>query len=276
MEGSDRMRGETSMSDTQVPPPANDTTPAGMPLFYKDPRPLDPSVLGGYGLKRGKGFSFSTTCHAIPISLTEFPLVQKHYPIVFASGDPPLPLAALSLTRDENLFVDAEGNWADDHYVPAYVRRYPFVLGEMPNENRMFLCVDVASDLVTNQNPDVPFFDGQKPTEIVNQALELCRRFHEDLVITKAYCLELQKQGLLRETQLNSTGPDGQQVVAGSFITIDPQTFDQLSDTVFTDFRRRGILPPVYMQQSSQSNWARLAMRKQRMMTDGAGSRAFN
>ena len=260
------------MSDTNVPPPANDSgAAAGMPLFYRDPRPLDPSALSSYGLRRGKGFAFSANCHAVPISLTEFPLVQKHYPIVFAAGDPPLPLAALSLNRDENLFVDAQGNWADDHYVPAYIRRYPFVLGEMPNEDRMFLCVDVASELVTSTSPDVPFFENQKPAEIVNQALELCRRFHDDLVITKAYCQELQKQGLLKETQLNSTGPDGQQVVAGSFITIDPQTFDQLSDSVFTDFRRRGILPPVYLQQASQSNWARLAMRKQRQMAQGMG-----
>ncbi len=260
------------MSNT-VPPPAND--PGGaMPLFYRDPRPLDPTALGDYGLKRGKGFSFSANCHAVPISLTEFPLVQKHYPIVFAAGEPPLPLAALSLSRDENLFVDAQGNWADDTYVPAYIRRYPFVLGEMPNEDRMFLCVDVASELVTASKSDIPFFEGQKPTEIVNQALELCKRFHEDLVITKAYCEELQKQGLLKETTLNSTGPDGQQVVSGSFISIDPQTFDQLSDSVFTDFRRRGILPPVYLQQSSQSNWARLAMRKQKQMTPGNGRSA--
>ena len=257
------------MSDTQVPPPANDSIAGsrGLPLFYRDPRPLDPNVLGNYGLKRGKAFSFAAASHAVPISLAEFALAQKHYPIVFAPGDPPLPLVALSLMSNENLFVDAAGNWAEDCYVPAYIRRYPFVLGEVPNEDRMFLCVDVGAEHVTDQLPDVPFFEGQKPSEVVNQALELCRRFHEDLAITKAYCAELHKQNLLRETNLNYTGPDGQQVVAGSFVTIDPEGFDQLSDSMFTDYRRRGMLPPIYLQQASQSNWARLAMRKQKLLS---------
>lgn len=255
------------MSDVPTPSAANDgdAGPQTLPLFYRDPRPMDPNVLGSFGLKRGKGFSFSRTTHAVPISLAEFALAQKHYPIVFAPGNPPLPLIALSLMRNENLFVDAEGNWAEDCYVPAYVRRYPFVLGELPNEERMFLCVDVANDIVTDKAPDLPFFENQKPTEVVNQALELCKRFHEDLVLTKAYCEELNKQGLLKETELTYTAPDGQQVAAGSFVTIEPQSFDQLADNVFMDFRRRGLLPPVYMQQASQSNWARLAIRRQKL-----------
>ena len=77
-----RWQGDKIMSDTGVPPAANDTGggPEGsLPLFYGDPRPLDPNVLGGYGLRRGMGFGFSAQSHAIPISLSEFALVQKHY-----------------------------------------------------------------------------------------------------------------------------------------------------------------------------------------------------
>jgi hypothetical protein len=262
------------MSDTKVPPPANDSSAAAqaLPLFYRDPRPLDPAALATYGLKRGKGFAFSGMSHAVPVSLAEFALAQKHYPIVFAPGDPPMPLIALSLMRNENLFVDAQGNWLDDSYVPAYVRRYPFVLGEVPGEQRMFLCVDVASELVSDQAPEVPFFDGQKPTELVNQALELCRRFHEDLVLTKAYCQELNKLGILKETELTYTAPDGQQTAAGSFITIDPAEFEKLSDSVFMDLRHRGMLAPIYMQQASQSNWPRISMRKQKKMNSPPGT----
>ncbi len=255
------------MSDTQVPPPANDSGSAQLPLFYRDPRPLDPNALASYGLRRGHGFAFSLASHAVPISLAEFALAQKHYPIVFAPGDPPMPLIALSLMRNENLFVDAQGSWAEDNYVPAYVRRYPFVLGEVPGEQRMFLCVDVASELVAADQPEIPFFTGDKPTELVNQALELCRRFHEDLMVTKSYCEELNKLGLLKETELKYTAPDGQQVPAGSFVTIDPQTFEQLSDTQFTDLRRRNMLAPIYMQHASQSNWARIAIRRQKKLT---------
>jgi hypothetical protein len=260
------------MTDTGVPPAANDSgggPSGGMPLFYVDPRPLDPSILGGYGLKRSPGFGFAAQCHAIPISLSEFALVQKHYPIVFAPGDPPMPLIALSMMRNENLFIDAKGQWADDYYIPAYVRRYPFVLGEVPNEDRMFLCVDVSSNMVQSASSDIPFFDDQKPTEIVNQALELCRRFHEDLMVTKAFCTELNKIGLLRETELTYTEPNGNQIVAGTFVTIDYQALEKLPDTQFLDLRTRNLLPGIFMQQSSQTNWPRLAMRRQKLATTG-------
>src|SRR3546814_17461453 len=36
------------------------------------------------------------------------------------------------LRQNENLFVDASGQWAPDTYIPAFVRRYLFVLAEKP------------------------------------------------------------------------------------------------------------------------------------------------
>ena len=181
-----------------------------------------------------------------------------------------MPLIALSLMRNENLYVDSQGAWLEDYYVPAYVRRYPFVLGEVPNEERMFLCVDVGSNLVMPSEPDIPFFEGQKSTEIVNQALELCRRFHEDLMITRNFCTELNKAGLLRETELTYTEPSGRQIVAGSFVTIDPEALDKMSDSQFLDLRARNLLPAIYLQGASQANWPRLAVRRQKLLGSGA------
>lgn len=257
------------MSDNS---PANDSGPA-LPLFYKTPVPLDPARLGKHGLVRARfTAAFARGAHAVPISLTEFHLVAKHFPIVFGPGDPPMPLAALSISRNENLFVDDAGAWAEDTYIPAYVRRYPFVLAELPDDNRMVLCVDTKADMVSDEAPDLPLFNGNQPTEVANQALELCRRFHEDLMMTKIFCEELKKVDLLKETELKYTSPDGQPVVAGRFISIESSVFDKLADDVFLDFRKRSILPAIYLQQTSQTNWARLATRKQKRLAKPPGT----
>jgi len=58
------------------------------------------------------------------------PHAARTYPIVFSAAAPTVPFAVVGLRENENLFVDATGNWRDDAYIPAYVRRYPFCLVE--------------------------------------------------------------------------------------------------------------------------------------------------
>lgn len=260
------------MSDPTQQTPANDPGAggeAGLPMFYTNPEPLDPSRFKGWGLKREKFTArFAAEVHAVPLALTEFHLAAKHFPIVFAPGPTPMPLAALSLTRNENLFVTETGQWADDVYIPAYVRRFPFVLAEMEKEQRMLLCIEKSAEMVTADTPDLPFFDAEnQPTEITKQALELCRQFHEDLLVTRSFMAELNGKGLLKETELKYTAPDGQQVVAGRFITFDTEGVDKMADEDFLDLRRRNMLPAIFLQATSQTNWGRLAHRKQQKLT---------
>ena len=256
------------MSDQMQPPPANDQgqlRPDGqLPLFYSKPEPMDPSRFGNHGLVESKfTAAFSQETHAVPIAITEFHLVQKHYPIVFAAGDVPMPLAALGLNRGENLFVQPDGKWAEDTYVPAYVRRYPFVLADIEADQRLVLCLETTASMITDQNPDIRFFDNGQPTDVTKQALELCKRFHEDLQLTRTVCEELKKRDLFKETELSYTAPSGEKSIAGRFVSIDTDKFDQMADADFLELRKRNFLPAVYLQSTSQTNWSRLAWRKQ-------------
>ena len=54
-------------------------------------------------------------------------MAAAYYPIVFS--DESVPIAAVvGLRNDSNLFVDSQGQWLADESLPAYVRRYPFIL----------------------------------------------------------------------------------------------------------------------------------------------------
>jgi SapC len=235
---------------------------ASAPILYKDPRPLDAATLGKWGLKANNTYAFAAKVNAVPIVLSEFQHVQKFYPIVFL-GERPTPFCVLGFDQTENLFVNPSGVWYADYYVPAYIRRYPFIFAEVPKDERKFLFVDVESPVVTDKDPVLPFFVDGKPTEIVNQALEFCRMFQQDVAVTQAFCEELHAKKLLKSTELRFTLPNGTQQIAGSFTSIDQPAFEALSESDFANFRKRGFLPCIYFQVTSLTNWPRLHGRKQ-------------
>ena len=247
---------------------------AQMPVLYKDPRPLDVENFGGYGLTASTSASFART-NTVPLAASEFQIAHMFFPIIFAGEDPPMPICVLGFDAQENLFLAKNGQWADETYVPAYVRRYPFILADVPGDDRKFLCAEFGADAVTNKNPAKPFFDNSgKITPVVEQALEFCRRFQDDVVLTRAFCAELKSHGLLKSTELRLTQADGSQRPFGTFISIEPSVLDGLPDAVFLDFRRRGLLPLIYMQLTSLQNWGRLnALRARSQGTTAANSR---
>ena len=97
------------------------------PLFYTDPTPLTPSTHGKIKVRADRDFLFAKDTNAVPLTTPEFVLAARHYPIVFV-GDELVPTAALGFRPDQNLFVSEDGNWERRCYIPAYVRRYPFIL----------------------------------------------------------------------------------------------------------------------------------------------------
>ncbi|MFZ1990534.1 MAG: SapC family protein [Alphaproteobacteria bacterium] len=245
------------MADPVNPTNQGDLQVTGMPVLYRDPRPLDVANFGTRGIKSGGTASFARS-NSLPVTVGEFNLVQTSYPIIFV-GEPLMPVCVLGFQNNENLFLAADGSWAKDAYVPAYVRRYPFVLAEVPGDERKYLCADYSAEMITDKNPDLPFFtpDG-KPTETVTKALDFCVKFQEDVLLTQSFCAELTKLGLLKPMELRFTQPDGTLQGVGTFVTIDSATLDGLSDSVFLDLRKRGLLPLIYMALLSLNNWGRL------------------
>ena len=85
----------------------------------------------------------------MPINAVEFGLAVRHYPIVFTSADPALPVAVLGLRSGQNMFIGDDGAWESSNYVPAYIRRYPFIFMSSSDGLQFTLCVDVESEAVS-------------------------------------------------------------------------------------------------------------------------------
>jgi len=140
------------MAISNPPIPADSATAeSAMPMFYKSPRPLDRTKDSRLKLSRPSHFKFTAHTNAIPLLIDEFPMASAYYPVVFAAGPVPIPAAVVGLHNDNNLFLDEAGQWANGAYLPAYIRRYPFILMDDPEQKQFVLCIDESSDMLSDK-----------------------------------------------------------------------------------------------------------------------------
>ncbi|RAZ91303.1 SapC family protein [Mesorhizobium hawassense] len=239
----------------------------GLPLFYLKPEALNPIRHGSLGLIARADFGFARSAHAIPIAASEMPGAMRSYPIVFI-GPAKAPVIITGVRQNENLFVDADGRWTEPHYIPAYVRRYPFILAdESAASGRLTLCVDRASERVVDQlvapfrddgGKLAPFFNGTEPTEATKQALAFCSQFQNDFNATRAIVEKIDAHGLFAPRQSKVTLEGGEVLNLTDFQVIDEQALNKLGDEAFLDLRKSGALALIYCHLASSNSWSSL------------------
>ncbi len=232
------------------------------PLLYQKPEPLRPDKHGHMGVSAVPDpFAFAAATHMIPLTLNEFPAAACCYPIVFA-GEERFPVAAVGMRQNHNVMVDAEGNWARDMYIPAYVRCYPFVLAGPPGSDSMTLCIDRACSYVSTQDPQFPFFENGALSPYSQNALELCQTFEQERRATRAAIEKLSRYELFSLRKISfelpgSTAPE--EALSAAFYGIDESRFDALGEAAFLSLRQEGLLNVIYGHLYSLANWTRIA-----------------
>lgn len=241
------------MTDAQKPQPA-----PGLPLFYKNPAPLEPGRHAKAGLKPRTDFNFARNTNAIALTLSEFALAARNYPIVFSAAAPVVPFAVIGVRDSENLFLDSKGQWREDTYVPAYVRRYPFIFSEIPNSDRLLLCVDEGAENF-EQESSQPFFVDGKPSENLQRALKFNEMFHAQLEDTRRFGEWLEANGMLEEKMARAELPGGQSYTLRGFRLLNPEKLRTLTDAQVLELHKKGWLPLLHFHLQSLSNWALLS-----------------
>lgn len=225
-------------------------------LFYSNPVPLSKEVHAKAGLSKKTNYSFANKANVVPVNVAEFAQVAKYYPIVFSNANEGMPLAILGAELDQNLFVNKKGEWEKNYYIPAYVRRYPFTF--MGSEKELLLCVDDKAESfnATAKKDDFKFFEDGEQAQVTKSALEFCKQYHEDYIMTREFMKMLNDNKLLVERKLtiNIKGKDKPLELVG-FSTIEEKAFLELDKDIVSEWHKNGALSALYSHLNSTSNW---------------------
>lgn len=249
---------EKAQAEQVAEAPAAEGTAPQFPLFYKNPVPLDAKAHANLALKENFGFAFTEGVNAVPVNLVEMPQICHFYPIAFSPDENATPVAILGLRNNENLFLKDDGTW-EQAYIPAYIRRYPFIFSEIPGNDQLTLCVDHESSVIEEGGARKFFNEDGKPTDMANNALEFCKSYHGAAQQTVEFSKALLEHDLLvsREAQINVANE--QRINFSGFKILDEAKLRGLDDKVFLEFRQKGWLPFVYAHLFSGSQWQRLS-----------------
>jgi hypothetical protein len=221
---------------------------AQLPLFYKNLIPLTSDLHANHGIVQRPTMAFARATHAIPITVDEFVMCQRNYPIVFSDGADGVPLALVGLKENENLFVDENGAWKEGTYVPAYVRRHPFMLARLtPDADVLSLVFDESADLVTAEAEDKLFDADKQPSEMTKGILQFCEQFEQAIGRTRSFMEELGKLGLLMDGQAQIQNPGmAEPATFAGFKMIDEKKLQNIRGDQARKMVQNGMLGIVY------------------------------
>ena len=225
-------------------------------LIYESAIPVSAARHGSYSLAPVPNFSFSTGVNAVPLMAVEFLRAADEYAIIFTqAGDGFMPAVVLGVRSDQNLYLSADSQWQAD-YIPAFIRRYPFVFSSSTDGKTLTLCVDEKHPGVNSEGRGDRLFDDEgKPTAFVERVLKFLQGYQAHFERTRQLGRQLRELGLLEPMQAQVTTPKGEKVSLSGFLSVSREKLRKLDGTALAALAQTDALELLYLQLQSMRNF---------------------
>lgn len=234
----------------------NNTAPI-LPLFYKKVVPLNKEVHGELYIEGIEGYAHTKKTNSVYIAAIEFLQISREYPIVFAQdgNDKLFPVALLGLEKNQNLFVDNKGAWIAN-YIPAYVRRYPFILATADdNKDNFTVCIDESfPGFNTAKEGNALFDDKGEQSDILNQAVDFLQDYQTHVNLTALFCENLSKLDILEPMQANIERATGEKTTLGGFMGVNRDKLKALKPAKLAELLKSDQMELIFAHLASLSN----------------------
>lgn len=189
----------------------------------------------------------------------EFRNIQAHYPIFFQKNSDTgvfFPVALFGFQRNENLFLNDDG-W-NASYVPAMIRRQPFLIGFQKNRadsdaKNAVVTIDMDNPRVNKEQGEVLFLEHGGSSEYLQEVTETLELIHQAHEHSEKFVAALTEYELLEQFSLNVDLKDGSANQLLGFYTINEEKLQQLSPEILGFLNDQGFLMPTYMILASHS-----------------------
>ncbi|MBF0192668.1 MAG: SapC family protein [Magnetococcales bacterium] len=231
-------------------------------MFYGRPEPIRKEHHRNLRLDASRAdLSFAARANSVPLAGPEFQHAAKEYPIVFIQTGTGGILAAalLGVRADENLFIGPDARW-NAHYVPAFVRRYPFILAESgADPDQWAVCLDATYPGFNTETGEPLFADNDEPSPLLNHTIRFLQECQEGFRRTETFVQRLQELELLGNLSARVETKGGQKFAMQGLMAVDEKKLLALEAPKAMELFRSGELGWIYSHLISLANINRLA-----------------
>lgn len=230
-------------------------------LIYERAVPLSSEVHRNLSVDVGADYSFAQGVNSTPVVAIEFPSAVAEYTIVFTANEKDaLPILVLGVRDAENLYFK-DGQWKAK-YIPAFIRRYPFVFASGDEGKNFTLCIDEGFSGLNREDKGQRLFDDQgQRTPYLDNALNFLKDYQGQYLRTQAFCRKLKELDLLEPMRAQVKGPQGQEINLGGFAAVSRDKLKKLSGDQLAELARTDELELIYLHLASLRNFPGLVER---------------
>lgn len=232
-------------------------------LFYAEAKPVTKERHRDWFVETGHDYSFARNTNSVPLMAVEFPSAGREYAIVFAGADEgkTIPAAILGIEDKQNLYITAEGGWKA-HYIPAFVRRYPFIFAADGEGKTFTLCIDEGFAGCNQEGQGRPLFDDDgERTEYLDSVLKFLQEYQLQHQRTQALIRRLRDLELLEPMQANVALKSGERHSLAGFHVVSREKLNGLTADVIHGLFKNGALELIYSHLQSLANFGAMVDR---------------
>jgi hypothetical protein len=226
--------------------------------IYKNPIFLNSVTHKSVKISPVTNYAYAKELNSVVVVGQEFLEAAKFFPVVFTKtkDEDVIPVALLGLRNQENLFIDDDGNWKEGAYVPAFFRRYPFILASNVGEDGSFaVCVDSSYEGFGKKEGMGLFDDNGEQTDEFKRVVEFLKNYQAQNQATGEMVKVLKELDLFRDVSANITLPKGEKLGFGGLMMVDEAKLLALEDEKALEIFRKGYLSWIYAHLYSLSNF---------------------
>jgi hypothetical protein len=231
-------------------------------LIYESAVPVTGTRHADASVEVGADYSFSRKVNSVPLMAVEFPHAAAEYAIVFSgTAEAFVPAVILGMRGEENLYLTGQGGW-EAKYIPAFLRRYPFVFAASQDAKTFTLCIDEAFPGFNRDGRGQRLFDAdKKPTTYVASVLKFLEQYQVEFRRTQAFCQKLKELALLEPMRAQAKLGSGEQLALTGFMAVSRDKLKALPGDKLAELARTDELELLYLHLHSMRNFAAMGER---------------
>jgi hypothetical protein len=224
--------------------------------MFKKVEPLNNTTHQNLRFAGIKSFDCAIDTVSSPLTASEVIIASKYYPIVFPT-DGVVPVSLFSLTQKNNFYVNDDGSWKAP-YVPAHIRRYPFILGGKSGDDggepqSFTICIDVEAPHFASDQGEPLFTADGAPAPLTQKAIEFLKAYQEEVKATQRFCSELDAHKVLVSKKI-ALEKDGEKTFFDGFRCVDVEKMNGLEDSILAGWVRSGLMGLIISHLQSLNN----------------------